>query len=121
MNPYVVAGVAATGFLVADDATVVGIADDIFIPVVWTGLGVAALVEWVFFSDKSTQSKPTDAPPGTKPIDQSGLGRKNTHTVKDGVGAGPKDWTGIAPNGDVITSGPDGKHINHGPWDTYLP
>ena len=70
---------------------------------------------------KSTQSKPVDAPPGTVPINQSGLSSGDIHEIKNGVGAGPKDWTGIAPNGDVITTGPDGRVINNGPKSSYLP
>jgi RHS repeat-associated protein len=70
---------------------------------------------------KSTQSKPTNAPPGTVPIDQGGLSSGDIHDIKDGIGAGATDWTGIAPNGDIITTGPDGKMINHGPADSYIP
>lgn len=73
------------------------------------------------FDSKSSQSRPTNAPPGTRPIDQSGLPKDAVHGIKEGVGAGPKDWTGIAPNGDVITTGPDGKAINNGPKSSYLP
>jgi type II secretory pathway pseudopilin PulG len=76
-----------------------------------------------YCESKSAQSKPKDAPSGTRPIDDSGqgLGRGEIHDIKDGVGAGPTDWTGIAPNGDVITSNPDGNHENHGPYTDYLP
>ena len=66
-------------------------------------------------------SKPKDAPPGTKPIDQSGLGHEDIEKVKDGVGAGAADWTGIAPNGDVITSDSNGNAVNNGHYGDYLP
>jgi RHS repeat-associated protein len=70
--------------------------------------------------DKSQQSKPTDAPPGTKAIDKFNLPKDVTHGVKDQLGAQPTDWTGVAPNGDVITTDPrTGKAINHGPIDSY--
>lgn len=70
-------------------------------------------------SDKSRKSKPTNAPSGTKPIDQSGLGKEKIHDIKDGVGAGPEDYVGITPSGDVITTKPDGTAENHGSKDSY--
>ncbi|UMZ10637.1 RHS repeat protein [Pseudomonas sp. MPFS] len=67
-------------------------------------------------------SKPKGCPPGTIPIDQyPGLGKDDLHGVKDGVFAGPKDWTGVAPNGDVITGDSDGNAVNNGPITDYLP
>jgi RHS repeat-associated protein len=67
-------------------------------------------------SDKSRQSKPaTGTPPGTKPIDQKGKTREWIHGTKEDVGAGPRDWVGVAPNGDIITTNPDGSAENHGP------
>ena len=67
-------------------------------------------------------SKPKNCPPGTKPIDKHpGLGKDEIHKIKDGVGAGPKDWTGITPDGDVITGNHEGDAENHGPFEDYLP
>jgi hypothetical protein len=72
--------------------------------------------------DKSRHSKPKDAPSGTRPIDKiKDLSKDDIHGIKDGVGAGPKDWTGITPDGDVITSNTDGTAENHGPYIDYLP
>ncbi|MFT3777042.1 MAG: RHS repeat-associated core domain-containing protein [Ottowia sp.] len=100
-----------------------------FIPVAVTGAdiaigaglgGVGYGLNWIFSRPKpGNESRPIDASTGTKPIDQSGLGRGEIHDIKDGVGAGARDWTGIAPNGDVITSDPEGNAINHGPADDY--
>lgn len=88
-----------------------------------TGVAVFFGGQAVYNSTKSTDSKPTNAPPGTIPIDQSGLPKGDIHTIKDQV-HGPRSgtkWTGISPNGDVITTGPDGKMIDNGPKDSYLP
>ena len=73
----------------------------------------------LIFAKPGNESRPTDAPTGTIPVDQSGLGRGDVHDIKDGIGAGAKDWTGITPNGDVITSNPDGSSVNHGPADQF--
>jgi RHS repeat-associated protein len=64
---------------------------------------------------KSRQSKPKNAPPGTRPIDQSPNGHEWIEGTKDAVGAGPADWVGVAPNRDIITTNPDGTAENHGP------
>ena len=66
-------------------------------------------------------SKPKNCPAGTRPIDQTGLGKDAVHGIKKGVGAGPRDWTGIAPNGDVITGDNEGNAINNGGYKDYLP
>jgi RHS repeat-associated protein len=67
-------------------------------------------------------AKPNECPTGTKPIDQfPGLDKDQIHGIKDGVGAGPRDWTGISPDGDVITGDENGDAVNNGPYDSYLP
>lgn len=56
------------------------------------------------------------------PIDKyPGLSKEDVHITKGGVGAGPKDWTGIAPNGDVITGDGEGNAVNNGSKGDYLP
>lgn len=60
-----------------------------------------------------------DAPAGTRPIDQVGLPRDIIHEIKKDIGARPNDWTGVTKGGDVITGGPNGKAINHGPLETW--
>jgi RHS repeat-associated protein len=63
--------------------------------------------------------KPNDAPSGTKPIDQTGLSKDQVHQIKKIIDAGPRDWVGRAPNGDIITGTPGGETINHGPIEPY--
>lgn len=115
---------AIAGIMLADDVTLIGIADDPAIPFILLGGAAIAGSVWVYDhvkkSTPSTQSKPTNAPPGTVPLPQAGLPQGIHGEIKKAVDAGPKDWTGIAPNGDVITTGPDGKAINHGPWGNYV-
>jgi RHS repeat-associated protein len=85
--------------------------------------GPAALSDYAdWLSHHSTPkpgSKPKNCPGGTKPIDQTGLTKDDIHDIKDGVGAGPADWTGIAPNGDVITGDHEGNAVNHGNYGDY--
>ncbi len=69
--------------------------------------------------DRSRQSRPTDAPSGTVPIDESGLSKDDIHKIKDGVGAGPRDWVGISPEGHVIITDGDGHAVDEGPADSY--
>lgn len=64
--------------------------------------------------DRSRQTRPRNPPPGTVPIDQTGLDRETIHKIKDGIGAGPQDWVGVAPDGHVITSDPDGNAVDNG-------
>lgn len=115
---------AIAGIMLADDLTLIGIADDPVIPIVILGGAIIVGDVWrydqVKESTPSTQSKPTNAPPGTVPLPQAGLPKGIHGEIKKGADAGPKDWTGIAPNGDVITTGPDGKAINHGPWGNLV-
>lgn len=67
-------------------------------------------------------SKPKNCPPGTIPIDEyPGLDRQDRHDIKDGVDAGQKDWTGIAPDGSVITGDSKGEAVVNNPYTDYLP
>jgi Domain of unknown function (DUF4157) len=69
--------------------------------------------------ERSRQSRPRNAPTGTRPIDQTDLDRETIHKIKDGVGAGPKDWVGVTPDGDVVTTDPDGNAEVHGHASDY--
>src|SRR5258708_6965671 len=64
--------------------------------------------------DRSRRSRPRNAPPGTVPIDQSGLDRETIHKIKDAIGAGPRDWVGVTPDGHVVTGDSDGNAEDHG-------
>lgn len=52
--------------------------------------------------------KPKNCPTDTKPIDQMGWPKDKVHKIKDGLRLGPTDWTGVAPDGTIIVTGPDG-------------
>jgi RHS repeat-associated protein len=64
--------------------------------------------------------KPNSCPVGTKPIDRHGLSREDIHKIKKGIGAGPADWVGIDPDGNVITGDADGNAENNGNYEDYL-
>lgn len=70
-------------------------------------------------NDNKASSAPTNAPRGTRPIDRWGIPRGDIHDIKDGLGAGPSDWVGVAPDGEVITSGPNGEAVSGGHVDDY--
>lgn len=65
----------------------------------------------------AVESRPDNAPTGTKPIDQAGLTRPQIHAIKKRIEAGPKDWVGISPGEEVISTDSDGQAINNGPWE----
>ena len=52
-------------------------------------------------------------------IDEVGWSSERIHGIKDGLGAGPRDWAGIARNGDAITGDEAGNAVNNGPWTSY--
>jgi len=65
--------------------------------------------------DRRRGSRPTDAPRGTRPIDQSGIDRGGVHGVKDGIGARPDDWVGVTPDGGIVTTDPQtGRAVDQG-------
>jgi hypothetical protein len=69
--------------------------------------------------ERRRQSRPRNAPRGTRPIDQSGLDRETIHGIKDGIGAGPRDWVGITPDGEIITTDAEGNAENNGHISDY--
>jgi RHS repeat-associated protein len=71
------------------------------------------------YNNESSESGPTDTPRGTRTIDKWGIPRGDIHDIKDGIGAGPKDWVGVTPGGDVITTGPNGEPVSNGHVDDY--
>jgi RHS repeat-associated protein len=100
-------------------------------PVCWAGvavdIGATALVVSEVFAPKKPLiqwakpkpgSKPKNCPAGTLPIDQyPGLSKDDVHDIKDAVGAGPRDWTGIDRDGNVITGDPlTGDAVPNGPY-----
>ena len=69
--------------------------------------------------ERSRRSRPRNAPSGTRPIDQSGLDRETIHKIKDAIGAGPRDWVGITPDGHIITTDGEGNAEDHGHVSDY--
>jgi hypothetical protein len=110
------AGVAVGGYYGGNAGDVIGDALGALASSAASSVGDA--LDGIFFAKPG--SKPRGCPTGTKPIDQTPYTRDHER-IKKGVGAGPRDWTGISPDGDVITSDENGNAINHGPVDSYLP
>ena len=65
-----------------------------------------------------SKGKPIDAPSGTLGIDQALKGESDLiHKIKDkrtGIGAAPNDDVWITTDGEILTTGSDGKAIPHG-------
>jgi hypothetical protein len=69
--------------------------------------------------DRSRRARPRNAPPGTVPIDQSGLDRETIHKIKDAIGAAPDTWVGITPDGHIVTGDSEGNVEDHGHVSDY--
>jgi hypothetical protein len=68
------------------------------------------------------QQKPKNVPSGTIPIEQDPeLDHEDREKIKEGIGAGPKDWVGISPEGQVISGDEEGNAVDHRPKQDYLP
>jgi hypothetical protein len=66
-------------------------------------------------------SKPkSGVPTGTVPIDKSPYSKQHKK-IKSRLGIPNPDWTGIAPNGDVISADADGNAVNNGPAKNFFP
>jgi hypothetical protein len=63
--------------------------------------------------------KPDDAPTGTKPIDQSGLGHDAIEDIKKGAAQDRNHWTGISPEGNVIVNDGTNHAEDLGHWTTW--
>jgi hypothetical protein len=77
------------------------------------------LFDYLFGGNIYAQPAPKDKPRGVVPIDQAGLSTGLIHGIKDGIRAGPKDWVGIGPNGDIWTSNSDGNAEEAGNISDY--
>jgi hypothetical protein len=80
--------------------------------------GVTHLPGWLDALQSS--AKPNNCPVGTLPISETPWSKWHS-PIKKGVGAGPKDWTGITPQGTVITGDENGEAVDHGPAEDYTP
>jgi uncharacterized protein RhaS with RHS repeats len=96
-----------------------------------TGLGQIAATKTIEIINSTTSSptvtevrgskperamRPDDAPTGTKPIDQSGLGHDAIEDIKRSAGQGSNHWTGISLDEDVIVNDGTGHAENLGHW-----
>ncbi len=91
---------------------------------VGTWIGDKAKTAWdnVFNSRKDapqTQKRPSTLPPATMPLDRVGLSRELNHKIKKDLNLGAKDWTDIAPNGDIIVNDGEGNAQVEGNVDDY--
>lgn len=131
-------GAALGGFVVSAQAYAAAVGSAVTVGTVTvTGAVVGIVIPGNLFQDCSSGcgelppnymearskqgSKPKDCPPGTIPIDETGLSRDDVHGIKEGISAGPRDWTGISPDGHVIGSDGQGNAVDHGPMGDYLP
>jgi hypothetical protein len=62
---------------------------------------------------------PKNVPRGTRPIDRWVSPKDDIQDIKDGVGAGPRDWVGVSPEGDVYLKDPNGKSVYAGHVDNF--
>ena len=70
---------------------------------------------------KQRESAPKKGvPSGTRTLDKSNIPKGSHNKIKEGVGNGPKDWTRITPDGDVIINDGYGNAVNCGPYMDYL-
>lgn len=89
------------------------------------GYVIAGQVPDVILATSRPGSEPNGCPSGTIPIDQAkgprGWDKDDVHGIKDGVGAGPRDWVGVTTDGHVITGDFEGNAVDNGPAEDYLP
>jgi RHS repeat-associated protein len=64
--------------------------------------------------------KPKNCPPGTVPIDQSGLDRDTIHRIKHDFLQDASAWTGVAPDGSICYDDGNGECECSGNVDDYL-
>ena len=70
----------------------------------------------------ATELPPRNCPPGTRPIDRDPrIGPGMHQPIKEGIGNGPRDWTGITPDGHIISTDHNGDPEDHGPYENFLP
>ncbi len=64
----------------------------------WAQHSLDSLTNWVMNQNDGSESKPSNCPSGTLPIDKAkkklGLDKDGVHDIKDGVCADPRTWTG---------------------------
>jgi hypothetical protein len=49
----------------------------------------------------ASEPGPKNAPSGTRPIDRWGISKDDVQDIREGIGAGPRDWVGVSSEGNV--------------------
>ena len=71
-------------------------------------------------SQSQREKAPRTLPPGTSELDQAGLPKGIHQKLKQNIHNGPKDWTGITSDGEVIINDGEGNALNLGPYENYI-
>jgi RHS repeat-associated protein len=114
LNPGTLVGGGLGSLVFPGPGTIVG-------GLIGTGIGIAIGGLILSEAKPDREQKPDNCPAGTKPVDKDKrLDRGKIHGIKDQLGAAPRDWVGITPDGRIITN-EGGQAVDNGPYSDYIP